>query len=255
MKYRQPRTRNNLNSTLLARSHQFFASLKRKLQTCYLCGCHSSELICDTCHHDMLFLFKDNFTFKPVFTRTRDILEQPAIADKLVHDHIDHLFTPFAYQWPISQLIKDLKFSRKLLLADYLADVIAQQFTHDLSPQVSIPEAIIPMPIHYKRYRIRKYNQCHLIAKRLNAKLNLPVLSDICSRKINTQAQTELTGNKRRKNTKEAFLCKAITEYEHVVILDDVVTTGATVNSLAHAIRCANSHIKIDVWAVAISLN
>ncbi|UAA38886.1 ComF family protein [Paraneptunicella aestuarii] len=201
----------------------------------------------------MPFLFKEHNIFNTPHTRA--ILQHPAIANKLVHDHIDHLFTPLAYQWPISKLIKDLKFSKKLLLADYLADLIAQQITFYSSPQDSIPEVIIPMPIHYKRYRARKYNQSYLIAKRLGLKLALPVLSDICSRRINTQAQTELTGNKRRKNTKEAFLCKPITEYEHVVILDDVVTTGATVNSLAHAIRCANPHIKIDVWAVAISLS
>ncbi len=112
------------------------------------------------------------------------------------------------------------------------------------------PDIIIPVPLHPSRYRERGYNQSLEIARTVSKRLELPLDYRHCIRTHATHSQTELTALQRRSNMRKAFAILKPIPYEHVAILDDVVTTGATVNELAKVLR--KSGVKrIDVWACA----
>ena len=218
-----------------------------QLQTCYLCGCSSQSQVCKPCIQDMPFLPNN-------LPADLNLLSQAKIADSIVHEHFDNLYVPLAYQWPVSTLIKDLKFARKIILAKELGQLTAKHL-HCIANNFSMAEAIIPVPLHPKRFRQRKYNQAFLVANEISKSLKVPILTNVCERVHYTVPQTELTGKKRRKNTKAAFYSKGLLDFQHIAIVDDVITTGATVNNLAKSLKQANPHITIDVWAIAISLH
>ena len=128
------------------------------------------------------------------------------------------------------------------MLGDLLADAV--------NAQAVKPEVIIPVPLHSSRYRERGFNQSLEIARILSRRLVIPLDYRSCSRIHATQAQTQLDAKERARNLKKAFAITKPLPYTHVAILDDVVTTGATVNELAKMLRQAGVK-RIDVWACA----
>lgn len=240
-------TRHIINQSALNRFHQEKSSIAPKiyLQTCYLCGLDSSDLICQTCQIDLRKMDSS--------THMLNALAQPKVARAIGPCMFERLYVPFYYQWPIATLIKDLKFARK----DYLAHQLAKLMLPHLKlvyQQSPLPEAIIPVPIHTHRFRQRKYNQATLIAQPLAQAFDIPVLTEICHRIHDTQAQTHLGGTSRRQNLKHAFAATSLKDINHIAIVDDVITTGATLNNLTKALKSINPNLRVDAWTIAISL-
>ena len=158
----------------------------------------------------------------------------------------DRSIATFQFEEPVRHLIHALKFHARYPCARLLGDMLADKLTK-LEDK---PDIIIPVPLHPKRYRERGYNQALELARIVSKRLDLPLDYQHCIRTHATQAQTELNALQRSRNMRKAFaIVKPIT-YQHVAILDDVVTTGATVNELAKVLR--KSGVKrIDVWACA----
>lgn len=116
-------------------------------------------------------------------------------------------------------------------------------------------DVIIPVPIHKERYKTRGYNQADVIAKYVGKKLNIPVISNALIRKVNTVAQKKLDNKQRNKNLANAFEVNLkdseLENINKVLIIDDIYTTGATIDS------CAKSLIgkkKIEVYFVTLSI-
>ena len=156
----------------------------------------------------------------------------------------DRSLALFRYEEPVRHLIHALKFQARHACARLLGDMLADA----LSQIEDLPELIIPVPLHPSRYRERGYNQTLEIARTLTRRLGIPLDYQSCIRSIATQPQTELTGKERRRNVSKAFALAKPVHAVHVAILDDVVTTGATVNALAKVLRGAGVR-QIDVWA------
>jgi len=93
---------------------------------------------------------------------------------------------------------------------------------------------------------IRRWNWLDLLSQRLH----LPIENQIVQRQLHTQPQSELSGDTRRRNMRRAFQLKTPARYRHVALIDDVVTTGSTVNELAQVLRESGVEI-IQVWAIA----
>ena len=214
-------------------------------QNCYLCAGKSQRQICQWCVNDMPTLASNS--------KYTNLLNSPAIADAICHQYFDRLFIPLSYEWPISLVLKDFKFAQKTWLVDSLNDMLTAHIQKAYAEQ-TMPEAILPVPIHNKRYAQRMYNQASLLAQEVGLTLKLPVLHQHAFRTRNTTAQTELTGKQRRTNTSSAFSCADMQPWQHIAIIDDVVTTGATVNALAQTLKKSNPKLKIDIWALAISI-
>lgn len=155
------------------------------------------------------------------------------------------LFSPFRYEEPFDKLIKQLKYSQRL---DYIA-VLGELFLCHL-PKENRPDFIIPIPMHVSSLRKRGYNQSWELAKWVGKKLDIPVMHAL--EKVRpTERQSMLAYKKRRTNLKGAFkLVKPIAVQARIVLFDDVVTTGATVDEASKVLR-ANGVEHIDVWCLA----
>lgn len=109
-------------------------------------------------------------------------------------------------------------------------------------------DAIIPVPLSRKKRRKRGYNQCDYIADGISQATGIPVLKDIVERNISNETQTDKSRDERWENVKGIFTLKKpeLLEGKHILLVDDILTTGATLASCASAIQaCCNCRTSI----------
>jgi ComF family protein len=160
----------------------------------------------------------------------------------------DGSWVAFRYATPIAQAIVELKFHGRLAPAHLLGGLMAQRLARRPEP---LPELLIPVPLAPGRLRRRGYNQALELARPLARVLSLPLAPAIARRVRATREQTRLDAVGRRLNVLGAFAVDArAVRGRHVALLDDVVTTGATMAELARAVREAGA-VRIEAWAVA----
>jgi ComF family protein len=160
----------------------------------------------------------------------------------------DHTIAAFSYNFPLDKLIQALKYRDRLILVNFLAAAVMQRIT-------LLPDCIVAMPLHPARLRERGFNQSLLLARRIARELHIPLLIDDCERVRNTPPQSALPWKERDKNMRQAFACKADADVrgKHVAIMDDVMTTGASMGELARALKQAGAR-KVSAWVVARTL-
>ena len=152
----------------------------------------------------------------------------------------------YAYAFPLDKLMLAFKYGERLHLAEPLGDRLAQRVD-------SLPDCLIAMPLHPARLKQRGFNQSLQLALRIGKQLSLPVLRSTCQRVRDTPSQSTLPWKERRKNMREAFICTGAVTGKHVAVVDDVMTTGATLNELALALLNAGA-AEVSVWVVARTL-
>ena len=147
-------------------------------------------------------------------------------------------WTPYAYQSPLKEAIGLLKYRGKTQLAPALARLIT--LTH---PGPTNVDVLVAVPLHPDRLREREYNQALLLAHHLGQQWKLPVLIDVLRRTKPTLPQTSLTRRERLKNLRKCFVVAApsAVEGKTTLLVDDVFTTGTTVNECAKALRKAGA--------------
>ncbi len=164
--------------------------------------------------------------------------------------HFDQAHAPFQFAGFIRDAVYQFKFNQKLNQGKLLAQLLLQ---HIEKQQLTIPEIIIPVPLHKKRLRKRGYNQALEIARILSNALNCECTYNNVYRSRDTSVQMELPAKQRYKNVKDAFSIKesaTVFKNKHVCIVDDVMTTGNTVNEVAKCLKKVGT-AKIDVWCIA----
>jgi ComF family protein len=157
---------------------------------------------------------------------------------------------PYLYAHPVNALIHALKFRRRLAAASVLGRLLTD---HLKDSGICPPQWILPVPLHPKRQRERGFNQSLEIARPLSACLKVRIAPTLARRTLPTVAQSSLQGaDSRRRNVSSAFSVdtRRAQPADHVAIVDDVVTTGATVTSLALALKSAGV-TRIEVWSIA----
>ena len=159
----------------------------------------------------------------------------------------DSAHIPFIYSAPLDRLISQFKFHNNLAAGRLLAMLWLRSLEQS---SVSQAECIIPVPLHPQRLRQRGYNQALEFARPLARVLQLPIEHRLCARHKPTRMQSELSLKERRKNLRHAFSLKHEHHYKHVVIVDDVVTSGNTVNELARTLKQSGVE-NVQVWAIA----
>jgi ComF family protein len=158
----------------------------------------------------------------------------------------DAAWAPFRYEWPLAQLESRFKFAGDLASGRTLA------LLWSTAPcPVDLPDAIVPVPLHRSRLRRRGYNQVLELARGVASPLGVRLRREALLRTRATAAQTELSAVQRRRNVRGAFQACFDGEIpEHVAVLDDVCTTGATLAECARALKCAGVK-RVDAWALA----
>lgn len=158
----------------------------------------------------------------------------------------DAAWSAYLYAQPLEWMIHQLKFSANLSFARLLSDRLLQ-----MAPALSDrPDCIIPVPLHPKRLRQRGFNQAHELIKPVANSLQIPVDTHSCQRLKYTNAQTGLDARQRKKNIKNAFRFSNREQYRYIVLFDDVVTTGSTVDELSRVIK-SRGVTRVDVWCLA----
>jgi ComF family protein len=148
------------------------------------------------------------------------------------------------------EAVHALKFGGRRALAAPLGDLLAEMAPHELPG--GAPHLVIPVPLHRRRERDRGFNQALLLARRLGVAWGIPVRSNVLVRTVPTPPQTELTATARRANVRGAFALRRpeVVSGRHVVLVDDILTTGSTVSACARCLRDAGA-ATIGVLTVA----
>jgi ComF family protein len=158
---------------------------------------------------------------------------------------LDFLVAPFAYAPPLDRFVIALKYHG----ARPLGRALGLLLVAELAERHSV-DALVPMPLHPHRLRTRGYNQAAEIARPIARALKAPLLVRGIRRTRPTPPQTGSSAELRRRNVANAFAVPRDVAGLRLAIIDDVVTTGATANALATALRDAGA-ASVGVWAVA----
>ena len=159
----------------------------------------------------------------------------------------DHTFAGFVYHQPIAGLIQRFKFSGDLAAGRVLADMLATELQ---ASQIDWPERMIPVPLHRTRQWRRGFNQAELICRDLKTKLGVEWLAAL-KRQRDTRTQSDLPARQRAGNVRGAFsLHRQLDGVQHVALVDDVMTTGTTLNECARMLKKAGVK-RVDVWVIA----
>jgi len=152
--------------------------------------------------------------------------------------YFDKAFSVFLYKGIIKELIHKFKYSNKTMLAKVFAQMIFD-FTMNFNIQFSDYDIMLPVPLHSTRLREREYNQCEILAQQLQKFFPIQLSTKDVKRIKNTKSQITLDKVSRWKNVEDIF--KITNEYifedKNVLIVDDLITTGATASELAKTLK------------------
>ena len=149
---------------------------------------------------------------------------------------IASVHAPFRYAFPLDSLLHALKFGGDLAVLP--AILLALQRSLPVLP--SRLDIVVPVPLHRRRARSRGFNQSELLARAVARPLGLPLACRVLRRARDTPAQSALPAAARRRNVRGAFRCRRLAG-EHVLLVDDVLTTGATAEAAARALLDAGA--------------
>jgi len=155
------------------------------------------------------------------------------------------LIAPFLYEFPMDAAIKAWKFRRRLEYTPAFVALLIEALA-DLPER---PDALLPVPLHWRRQALRGFNQAEELAAPLHRLLRVPVVTNV-RRVRHTASQSGLGASERQKNLGTAFRVRGRVDARHVLIVDDVVTTGATSSHLAKVVLRAGAE-KVSLVAVA----
>lgn len=138
----------------------------------------------------------------------------------------------FRYEEPMKRALMLFKFKGRREYGDFMGRLMClygKDFIQQIQPQI-----ILPVPVHRKRQRVRGYNQAEVLARVISSGFSIPIRTDLVLRKKFTKAQKELNRKERKKNLEQAFCVKREAgTYKKVLLVDDIYTTGSTVNAIA----------------------
>lgn len=157
------------------------------------------------------------------------------------------LLALFPYEWPLNVFIGKMKFQAKLYFAQYFASLMLTKF----KPKHQI-DAIIPIPLHPHKQQKRGFNQNIEIAKILSHRLKIPLDRRSCTKIKDTVSQGTLSAKERCKNIKPEMFKINRLKAKHVLVIEDVVTTGTTVQAFVAALK-AHGVVTVEIWCCCLA--
>lgn len=214
-------------------------------QACLLCGDihNGTGSLCSNCLADLPW----NLSCcrrcaiplpQPGATCGQCMQQPPSFTDAVV---------PLLYAHPVDFLVKQIKFHHGLAAARSLGELLARTI---LQGNNVLPTVIIPVPLHNARLRQRGFNQAHEIARPLSRLLGVPLDTTSCQRNRATSAQADLPLAQRQLNTRNAFSVTTTLQHEHVALVDDVMTSGQTVEALSRELLKRGVK-RVSIWCVS----
>jgi ComF family protein len=209
--------------------------------TCFLCRGAAREVLCRDCNADLPRLHPPRCP--------RCALESPsgAVCGRcLAHPpRYDATVAALAYEFPADTLVHALKFRGELALAPLLGSLLSSGITAEQRI-----DHVIPVPLSARRLRERGYNQAVEIARPLAAAAGAPLALNLCERSRDAPPQVDLPWSERERNVRGAFRCAASLVGASIAVVDDVMTTGATLDEVAAALKAAGASRVVN-WVIA----
>jgi ComF family protein len=163
---------------------------------------------------------------------------------------LDSVHAAFRYGFPVDGLLPRFKFHHDLAAGRELAEAMQVTLAEAMSVDSNRPQALIAVPLHRSRLRQRGYNQALELARPLARKFAIPLLHDGLRRIRDIAPQSGLGALARRRNPRGAFAIGSNALPAHVALVDDVMTTGATLYECARVLRRAGVG-RVDAWVAA----
>ncbi len=214
---------------------------------CVFCGviaCADERFVCIDCKADLPWIRNScEFCAMPVAGTLPSGV--PCADCQLDPSPFVMALAPLHYSFPVDAALKAFKFHRKLHYQPAFSDIL-------LRASARLPtdiDAVLPVPLHRWRRMRRGFNQAAELARPVQKRLQLPLLENVV-RAIPTPYQSGLQAVERRRNLKAAFRVLGSITASHVLIIDDVITTGETCRQLA-AVLSDSGVAKVSVLAVA----
>jgi ComF family protein len=153
----------------------------------------------------------------------------------------------------VLEVIHRYKYQRALWFEPFLAELLLQRAQPELGPQHW--DWLVPVPLHPTKQREREFNQAERLARHLSRATQIPVNGRLLRRVLPTRTQTLLSREERQANVRNAFVyCgRQPLNGQRLVLIDDVLTTGATTGACARVLRAAGA-AEVCVWTVARGL-
>ena len=207
--------------------------------SCFLCRGAARGILCPACDADLPRLAG---TLCP-----RCALPSPgsAVCGRCLADapHYDATVAALAYRFPADTLVHSLKFRGQLALAPLMGDLLVEKIMERI-------DLVVPVPLSRERLRERGYNQAAEIARHVAKARRVRLELTIIARERNTQAQADLPWSERARNVRGAFRCERSLDGAAIAVVDDVMTTGATLAELAATLKRAGA-ARVVNWVVA----
>ncbi len=212
---------------------------------CLLCGAGSgTHSVCTACHAELPWHRQPQCPHCAIPTPGGQVcgacLKHPPAFDRT--------HAALAYAFPLDRLIPRLKYHGQLAIVPMLGNCLAEAVAAQ-----PLPDCLIPMPLHATRIRERGFNHATEIARAVAKPLGLPLDTTSCRRIRDTPPQMGLKHDARRRNVRGAFACSEIVEGKHIALIDDVMTTGTSLDELAATLKRAGAR-EVSCWVVARTL-
>jgi ComF family protein len=142
---------------------------------------------------------------------------------------------------PMLDVIHKFKYQRGFQFAEWMAAGMIEVFEKEFADQEV--DLIVPVPLHWRRLLSRGYNQALILARPISRKLKIPIAAGVLARAVNNPSQVGLSRPKRKENLKKVFQVESKSKVagKNILLIDDVITTGATVDEVARVLRKAGA--------------
>ena len=248
-----------LNQTALGRlTGRILAACCCKASVCLLClaRCRPGPGLCSACMASL-----------PVAIHSCQRCREPVAAGVSLcpccrqrERLFQHCVAPLLYTGPVAGLIKQAKYGRQLLCIRPLTTCLERRLAADYSDTggdtnandsaQALPQALVPVPLHWWKLRRRGFNLASLVAQQLGRRWQLPVLHSRVARTAATRNQQGLSARDRQHNVRRAFRITKPVPFSHLALIDDVLTTGATAESLCRTLHQQGVR-RVDLWCLA----
>jgi len=213
-------------------------------QACALCAAPAgSALVCTACAHSLPPLPPAcPCCALPSAGRERcgRCVSRPAAYDRS--------WAPFIYAFPLDRLVRQYKYHGALAYADWFAETMLAT-----APAILQATVIAAIPLARARQRQRGFNQALEIARHLSRRTGIRLVTDLVVRVRDTPPQASLPWAERARNIHVAFACASNLSGQHVLVIDDVMTTGASLEECARTLKAAGA-ASVENWVVARTL-
>jgi len=216
-------------------------------QLCVFCDLPAKGLaLCEGCQKDLPWLVHScAYCALPIISHCD---RQLCITCIKKPPYFDKTYASFSYQFPINMLLPKIKLERQRFHIKWLAHCLVTT----INTKQALPEVLLPVPISSIKRLCKGYNQTEQLAFILSKLLHIKLDTQLIFKNRDTLAQAKLKAKQRKKNLKAAF--SVITNnYQHVAIIDDIMTTGSTANEIAKTLKESGIK-KVDVWVLARTL-